>query len=333
MSAVTHGEATIDFGPLRAAAGLSAGGGPRVADAPPPRLARPQSVPSWNEHVRQVGGRIVARVGESLPPRRAAVVLGLCAVIGVSAVGAASLGNNRQSSGSATSARSAKSANSAGSAFAGGSLPLTMAAALPVAVGIPTPTGASGLIVGAPPSSATALPGAAPATLVSASPTLVIHAAGAVMTPGVYRLPDPSRVDDVIVAAGGLAADADQDVLNRAARVGDGERIFVPQKGRVLPSVVVGGSAAAANVGVMPGGTSGVSGAATNTPGDAGGVVDLNAASTEQLDTLPGIGPAIASRIIEKRTRLGRFRSVNQLLDVPGIGDAKFSTLRTKVKV
>ena len=327
MSAVTHGEATIDFGPLRAAAGLSAGGGPRVADAPPPRLARPQSVPSWNEHVRQVGGRIVARVGESLPPRRAAVVLGLCAVIGVSAVGATSLGNSRQS------ARSAKSANSTGSAFAGGSLPLTMAAALPVAVGISTPTGASGLIVGAPPSSATALPGAAPATLVSASPTLVIHAAGAVMTPGVYRLPDPSRVDDVIVAAGGLAADADQDVLNRAARVGDGERIFVPQKGRVLPSVVVGGSAAAANVGVMPGGTSGVSGAATNTPGDAGGVVDLNAASTEQLDTLPGIGPAIASRIIEKRTRLGRFRSVNQLLDVPGIGDAKFSTLRTKVKV
>ena len=324
MSAVTHSEAIIDFGPLRAAAGLSAGGGPGTTDVPPPRLARPQSVPPWSEHVRIVGRRIVARVGEALPPRRAAVVLGLCAVIGVSAVGAASLGNGRQS---------ARSVNSAGSAVSGGSLPLTMAAALPVAIGIPAPASASGLTVGVPTSSTTGQSGATSASLVSASPTLVIHAAGAVMAPGVYRLPDPSRVDDVISAAGGLAADADQDVLNRAARVGDGERIFVPQKGQVLPTVVVGGSAAAANVGVMLGGASGASGSATNSPGDAGGIVDLNAASAEQLDTLPGIGPAIASRIIDKRTRLGRFRSVNQLLDVPGIGDAKFSMLRTKVKV
>ena len=62
-------------------------------------------------------------------------------------------------------------------------------------------------------------------------------------------------------------------------------------------------------------------------------IVDLNAASAEQLDALPGIGPAIAERIIEARTRVGRFRSVNQLLDVPGIGEAKFSTLKARVRV
>ncbi len=324
MSAVTHGEATIDFGPLRAAAGLGAGGGPSVTDVPSPRLARPQSRPSWEDRVRRVGRKSLARLRVAIPPRRAAVVLGLCAVLGVGAVGAASLGNGR---------RPAKSANMTMTATSGASLPLTMASALPVAVGMPAPNGASGLAVSAPPVSATVQAGAGPAPLTATSATIVIHAAGAVLAPGVYRLPDPSRVDDVIIAAGGLAADADQDVLNRAARVGDGERVFVPHKGQVSPTVVVGGSGAAANVGVMPGGVSGASGNAANTEADSGAIVDLNAASAEQLDTLPGVGPAIASRIIEKRTRLGRFRSVNQLLDVPGIGDAKFSTLRTKVKV
>ena len=68
-------------------------------------------------------------------------------------------------------------------------------------------------------------------------------------------------------------------------------------------------------------------------PGVTAVMVDLNAASAEQLDALPGIGPAIAERIIEARSRVGRFRSVNQLLDVAGIGEAKFSTLKTRVRV
>ena len=200
---------------------------------------------------------------------------------------------------------------------------------LPVAVGVPSSAVITPESVGAP---ATSAPGpiprsAAPGPVIVA-PTMVIHAAGAVAAPGIYRLPDPARVDDVVTAAGGLATDADQDALNLAARVADGERIFVPHKGQVPPSVVVGGSPSVALVGVANAPTGpGAAGAATAV------VVDLNTASAEQLDSLPGVGPAIASRILERRATLGRFRSVSQLLDVPGIGDAKLAMLKNKVKV
>ena len=142
------------------------------------------------------------------------------------------------------------------------------------------------------------------------------------LLPGVYRLSDPARVTDVVAAAGGLTSDADPDVLNLAARVGDGERIFVPRRGQAPPGVIVATTGSGASTGSLTG--------ARTAPA---AIVDLNAASAEQLDALPGIGPAIAERIVEARTRVGRFRSVNQLLDVPGIGEAKFSTLKARVRV
>jgi competence protein ComEA len=158
-------------------------------------------------------------------------------------------------------------------------------------------------------------PGAGATTATSALGTAegpaTAHAAGAVARPGVYRLPPAARVTDLIDAAGGAAADADLDQLNLAATVADGERIYVPRRGEAP---------------VAPGG--GATGAATPS-----GPVDLNRATAEQLDALPGVGPSTAQAILDHRTRTGRFRSVDDLLEVRGIGPAKLEQLRPLVKV
>ncbi len=152
---------------------------------------------------------------------------------------------------------------------------------------------------------------------------ITIHAAGQVSAPGVYSVPAGARVADVITAAGGLAPDADVDTLNLAAKVADGSRIYVPRKGEQVPAA---GSASAG-----AGGDG--SGAAGGSSGGGGGPVDLNSATAEQLDTLPGVGPATASAILTYRTRHGRFKSVTELLEVPGIGPAKLEALRPLVTV
>jgi competence protein ComEA len=112
---------------------------------------------------------------------------------------------------------------------------------------------------------------------------------------------------------GGARPDADIDQLNLAARVADGERIFVPVFG--APMVALSGSGAA---GV------GASDAAS-------GPIHLNSATTAELETLPGIGPSLASAIMKLRVESGGFRSVGDLRDVPGIGDARFSQLESLV--
>lgn len=138
---------------------------------------------------------------------------------------------------------------------------------------------------------------------------VTVHAAGAVITPGVYRLSSGSRVSDLLAAAGGATPDADLDQLNLAARLADGERILVPRRGEVVPA------------------------AAGTAPGQAPAKVDLNTATAEELDKLPGIGPATAEAIIRHRETRGRFRSVTELLEVRGIGEAKLEQLRPLVKV
>ena len=139
----------------------------------------------------------------------------------------------------------------------------------------------------------------------------VVDVAGAVVRHGLVRVAAGSRVGDAVAAAGGPSADADLDQVNLAARVSDGERVYVPRRGEAPPPAATAGSGADA---------------ATTGP------VDLNTATAEQLDTLPGVGPATAAAIIEYRTRHGRFRSVDGLLDVPGIGPAKLASLRPRVR-
>lgn len=143
----------------------------------------------------------------------------------------------------------------------------------------------------------------------AAPSTLVVHVAGAVSEPGVYEVPADARVMDVIDAAGGPTADADVEQLNLAAPVVDGSRIYVPRFGEIAPAV--SGASAAADEGPL----------------------DLNAATLEQLDALPGIGPTTAQAILDERERRGGFRSVDELLEVRGIGPAKLEQLRDLVRV
>lgn len=169
-----------------------------------------------------------------------------------------------------------------------------------------------------------ASPGPAGATATTAA-TATVHAAGAVASPGVYAVATGSRVADVVTAAGGPLPEADVTTLNLAARVADGDRIYVPRQGELSPTGPSGGGA----------GTGAGGGAGGGAPGTAAraGPLDLNAATAEELDALPGVGPATARSILTYRTRHGRFRSVNELLEVPGIGPSKLETLRPLVKV
>lgn len=137
---------------------------------------------------------------------------------------------------------------------------------------------------------------------------LYVHVSGAVRDPGLYIVPDGSRLVDAVAAAGGFTKKADRDGVNLARPVADGEQVVVPRKGEK--------SAAPAT----PGGP----GAAT---------VNLNTADQTALESLPGIGPALAQRILQWREDNGRFTSVDDLLAVSGIGDKMLATLRDLVTV
>ena len=149
--------------------------------------------------------------------------------------------------------------------------------------------------------------------------TVTVHVAGQVANPGVYAVPAGGRVADAVVAAGGTSPEADVEQLNLAARVADGERVFVPKEGEQPPPVAPSGGAPAAGAG--------------GKAGPATGPVDLNTATADQLEALPGVGPATSKAILAYRSSHGRFRSVTELLEVPGIGPAKLEALRPLVRV
>lgn len=163
----------------------------------------------------------------------------------------------------------------------------------------------------ASPASPTDAPsGATPAS--TPGEELYVHVLGAVEHPGLYVLDPGARVVDAVAAAGGTAADADVGAVNLARPVADGEQLVVPVIG--APPVEAPGAGAAGG-------------------GPAGGIIDLNAADQAQLETLPRIGPALAERIVAWREENGRFRSVDDLLAVPGIGEKLLDGLRDGVRV
>jgi len=172
-----------------------------------------------------------------------------------------------------------------------------------------------------------AVPVAAPVSssdgLGAAAAVLAVDVVGRVRHPGLVRLPAGSRVIDAIRAAGGAAPGADLDAVNLARKLADGEQLRVPRHGE----------AAVQPGAVLPGAGAGAGGSGAIDPGGpAGGPIDLNTATAEQLDTLPGVGQVTASRIIAWRSA-HPFTSVDDLRQVPGIGDRRFATLKDLVTV
>lgn len=175
----------------------------------------------------------------------------------------------------------------------------------PAAAGSGSTAAASGPgPVGSPPLSATAL--------------VVVDVVGPVRRPGVVRLPPGARIVDALAAAGGLKPGASAGMLNLAAVVSDGQQI------------VVGGPRPPAAL-ATPTGPAGIPGATG--PAASSAAVDLNTATREQLDELPGVGPVLAQRILDWRAANGRFTSTDQLAEVGGIGERKLADLRPRVRV
>ena len=152
----------------------------------------------------------------------------------------------------------------------------------------------------------------------------VVHVAGAVRRPGVYRLPAGARVQEAVRRAGGARQGANVNGINLAAKVVDGQQVVVPSR---TPSGSDGPAAAAGAPaeGSLPAGAA----AAGVAPGPP---ISLNNATAEQLDTLDGVGHATAQKIIAWRTQHGGFRSVADLGQVPGIGPKKLAALRDRVQ-
>jgi len=137
-----------------------------------------------------------------------------------------------------------------------------------------------------------------------ASPTpasLAVYVSGAVVKPGLYYLPQGSRVGDAVNVAGGFAANAESDLINLAASLSDGEQINVPG---------VGGNA---HINL--------------------GRININTATAEELDTLPGIGPTTAQAIVDYRTQNGLFQAIQDIMNVPGIGASSYDLIKNLITV
>lgn len=147
------------------------------------------------------------------------------------------------------------------------------------------------------------------------SDRIVVHVEGEVVSPGVYELKEDSRVHDAILAAGGLLETADRKKINLAKKVIDEEFVYIPNENDEdsLSQTI----------------TLGTTGSINNNDG----LVDINLANLAELKTLSGIGDVLGGRIIEYREKNGEFQSVDDLKNVSGIGDKKFSDIKDKVKV
>ena len=132
---------------------------------------------------------------------------------------------------------------------------------------------------------------------------IMVYVTGAVVKPGLYYLPQDSRINDAVQAAGGFLDNADKSFINLAGLVSDGEKVHVPE---LMPGLSIGGS---------------------------GLLVNINFATQAELENLPGIGPTLAKRVIDYRNQYGFFNTVDELKNVPGIGEAVFEEIKDLVTV
>ena len=180
--------------------------------------------------------------------------------------------------------------------------------------GRPHAAAVAGPSVGGPAASPSAA--ASPSSRPVAASEVVVDVVGKVRHPGLYRLPTGARVQDAVLAAGGVLPGVALDAVNLAARLVDGQQI----------AIGVAGSAQAGAGALGPGAGSGTG------PGPPS-PLNLNTATLEQLETLPGVGPVLAQRVLAWRSAHGGFASVTQLDDVPGVGASKFAALKVLVTV
>lgn len=163
-----------------------------------------------------------------------------------------------------------------------------------------------------------------------------VHVMGAVKSPGVYELSAGSRVVDAVRAAGGAIKSADLERINLAQTITDTEQVFVPSRSQRTTRITVAPRQRSNTTTISPS----IPGSASTTqvPSadgvlNSGSKINLNSATTDQLDTLPGVGPSTAKAIIAYRTKSGSFKKVSDLMNVPGIGQAKFEAMRDLVTV
>lgn len=142
-----------------------------------------------------------------------------------------------------------------------------------------------------------------------APPMLIVDVQGEVKKPGVYELPINSRVNDAIKAAGGSLQSADLSFVNQARLIKDGEQIYIERK---LSNAIA---------------------RTRSSSGSLNGILNLNRASAKELEKLPGIGPVLASRIIEYRKINGNFQSIDDLRKVQGIGASTLEKFKSKIRV
>jgi competence protein ComEA len=153
-------------------------------------------------------------------------------------------------------------------------------------------------------------PAVAPTETAPAPTMLVVDVVGAVRRPGLYRLAQGARIADAVSRAGGATSKADLELINLAAPLADGEQVVVPRRGTAALAAPAGPAGAR---------------------GPSGGPVHLSTATLEQLDSLPGIGPVTAQKILDYRQKHGAFTSVDGLDAVPGIGPARLDQLKDLV--
>lgn len=157
---------------------------------------------------------------------------------------------------------------------------------------------------------------------------IVVDVDGAVAHPGLYKLPPDSRVQAALAAAGGLSPQADVHRINRAAKLHDGQKLYVLSQGESGPP-----QAASSGQGCEGQACTSAEGGVAGSDTEGQGLVNINTANATQLTQLPGVGPAIAQKIIDYRTANGSFTSVDDLIKVPGIGTAKLAQIKSHARV
>ena len=157
---------------------------------------------------------------------------------------------------------------------------------------------------------------------------IVVDVDGAVAHPGLYKLPPDSRVQAALAAAGGLSPQADVHRINRAAKLHDGQKLYVLSQGESTPPL-----AASSGQGCEGQACTSTEGGVAGSDPEGQGLVNINTANATQLTQLPGVGPAIAQKIIDYRTANGPFTSVDDLTKVPGIGAAKLAQIKSHARV